>query len=153
MHQTLTQEDFQNCRRIDDGESELNIRFPGSSAEDGDGLTKTSTSLSSSRGGKEIRSITLSSSCTICLSEYELGDEVVRSPNDRCSHVFHLDCILAWLSLPLRDGGSCPCCREPFAVVVVVDPPLKVAAAKAVRLRIGVGGGHWRRRISAARLP
>ena len=143
MHQTLTQEDFQNCRRIDDGESELNIRFPGSSAEDGDGLTKTSTSLSSSRGGKEIRSITLSSSCTICLSEYELGDEVVRSLNDHCSHVFHLDCILMWLSLPhmsQRGGRSCPCCRQPFAIVVVVDPPPDYGSGGSVEAMDRIGG-------------
>ena len=105
-------------------------------------MTTTSmSSLLSSRGGKDIRPITLSSSCAVCLSEYELGDEVVCSPNNRCLHMFHLNCILAWLSLPLRDGGSCPCCREPFAVVVVVDPPPEGGGGESGETVDG--GGGW----------
>jgi hypothetical protein len=45
--------------------------------------------------------------CPICLRNFELEEEVVRSTS--CKHVFHQDCLVMWLH---RGSPSCPCCRE-----------------------------------------
>ena len=82
-----------------------------------------------------------------------LPSHLIATPNNCCSHVFHLDCILAWLSLPHWDGDRTHSVASRTMSSLLLILPLKVAAAKAVRLRRGVGGGYWRRRISAARLP
>lgn len=42
--------------------------------------------------------------CTICLAEYEEGDELRRMP---CSHRFHESCVGQWLTR----HGTCPVCR------------------------------------------
>ena len=34
--------------------------------------------------------------CNICIVEFEVGDEIAWSPNLKCSHAFHKDCILDW---------------------------------------------------------
>ena len=49
--------------------------------------------------------------CSICLSDYEVGDLVCWSRNKECTHAFHKDCIVDWL---LRNQ-NCPCCRLPYA--------------------------------------
>ena len=48
--------------------------------------------------------------CTICLSEFEVDEDVRRLP---CMHLFHVECVDQWLSQNKR----CPICR---LVVVVV---------------------------------
>jgi hypothetical protein len=35
--------------------------------------------------------------CPICMEGLELGDAVSWSPNEKCSHVFHHECIKEWL--------------------------------------------------------
>jgi len=55
--------------------------------------------------------------CSICLCEYTLGSDIVRSSNPQCDHVFHTNCIEQWL-MKQRDGPLCPCCRRDF----VIDP-------------------------------
>ncbi|KAL7553042.1 hypothetical protein ACHAWF_016286 [Thalassiosira exigua] len=52
----------------------------------------------------------LSPTCAICMTDYEPGHVIVRSP--RCPHAFHQECILDWLS---RDEHTdCPTCRSVF---------------------------------------
>ncbi|KAG8045673.1 hypothetical protein GUJ93_ZPchr0008g12422 [Zizania palustris] len=43
--------------------------------------------------------------CAVCLSELADGDKVRRLPN--CGHVFHVECVDAWL----RSRTTCPLCR------------------------------------------
>eukprot|EP00571_Detonula_confervacea_P006762 CAMPEP_0172315630 /NCGR_PEP_ID=MMETSP1058-20130122/25814_1 /TAXON_ID=83371 /ORGANISM="Detonula confervacea, Strain CCMP 353" /LENGTH=271 /DNA_ID=CAMNT_0013029749 /DNA_START=57 /DNA_END=872 /DNA_ORIENTATION=+ len=50
-----------------------------------------------------------SNECAICMVEYDIGDVVIHSKN--CSHAFHQDCILDWVS---RDNRDCPSCRAIF---------------------------------------
>jgi hypothetical protein len=46
--------------------------------------------------GIEDDSRDLGTTCDICILEFEVGDEVAWSPNMKCSHSFHKDCILDW---------------------------------------------------------
>jgi hypothetical protein len=55
--------------------------------------------------------------CTICLSTYKVGSDVVWSSNADCDHAFHHECIEKWL-MKQREGPLCPCCRRDF----IVDP-------------------------------
>ena len=55
--------------------------------------------------------------CSICLTDYVVGSDVVWSSNPRCFHVFHTSCIEKWL-MKQREGPLCPCCRNEF----VIDP-------------------------------
>ena len=70
--------------------------------------------------------LNVSNTCAICLSPYEQGDCIVYSPRHPskdgkhdnvlvpyCRHVFHMDCMLAWL---MRKGSeaTCPICRNQF---------------------------------------
>eukprot|EP00574_Skeletonema_japonicum_P000675 CAMPEP_0201738874 /NCGR_PEP_ID=MMETSP0593-20130828/45481_1 /ASSEMBLY_ACC=CAM_ASM_000672 /TAXON_ID=267983 /ORGANISM="Skeletonema japonicum, Strain CCMP2506" /LENGTH=301 /DNA_ID=CAMNT_0048233105 /DNA_START=96 /DNA_END=1001 /DNA_ORIENTATION=- len=73
--------------------------------------------------------------CAICLSEYEKCDRVCWSSNIECSHVFHEDCVLQWLTssgkkrsmsqhftehptdAELLKNEFCPCCRQDFICV------------------------------------
>jgi hypothetical protein len=48
--------------------------------------------------------------CAICLSEYEDGDEISWSHNPNCPHFFHRTCIAEWL----LSHEECPCCRFDF---------------------------------------
>lgn len=59
--------------------------------------------------------------CTICLSGYTPGSDIVWSSNRQCEHVFHTDCMVQWLTKQQRpgtEGPICPCCRRDF----IVDP-------------------------------
>ncbi|KAK8966467.1 E3 ubiquitin-protein ligase ATL31 [Platanthera guangdongensis] len=49
--------------------------------------------------------------CAICLNEFEDDDTIRLLP--KCDHVFHQDCIDAWLSKHV----TCPVCRTNYAVV------------------------------------
>jgi len=51
--------------------------------------------------------------CSICLSDYEVGDIVCWSSNKDCRHAFHKECIMDWV---IRNQ-NCPCCRLPYVEI------------------------------------
>jgi len=54
-------------------------------------------------------------SCSICLVDYAVGDEIRRSV--ACDHVYHASCCQSFLSMK----RECPCCRRPFVNVIAAD--------------------------------
>jgi len=62
------------------------------------------------------------SSCSICIDEYDVGDEYFAA--SKCSHIFHSDCILLWL----EKHYECPVCREQL-----VDPNEVASEVQLVR--------------------
>lgn len=65
------------------------------------------TKPSSSNGDEEPH-------CSICLGEYEEGEELCTLP---CGHVYHSDCIGSWCSNHTR----CPLCNTDLEAVTVVE--------------------------------
>lgn len=45
-------------------------------------------------------------SCNICLSNYDINDNLIKLP---CNHYFHKDCISNWLC---KENVNCPICRK-----------------------------------------
>ncbi|KAK7312045.1 hypothetical protein RJT34_10598 [Clitoria ternatea] len=58
--------------------------------------------------------------CAVCLSEFQDSDNIRLLPE--CHHVFHTDCIDAWLP----DHMSCPVCRAKLTPDSVVDVAIPV---------------------------
>lgn len=56
--------------------------------------------------------------CSICLMDYEEGDTVIWATRKACTHAFHDDCILTWLS---KGKKRCPYCRHFFVPGLSVD--------------------------------
>jgi len=44
--------------------------------------------------------------CSVCLEDFDCGEKVRMLP---CSHLYHLDCILPWLT---ERQGVCPLCKQ-----------------------------------------
>ncbi|RYE16412.1 MAG: E3 ubiquitin protein ligase [Sphingobacteriaceae bacterium] len=49
---------------------------------------------------------TTNQKCSVCLCEYQLGEQLTRLP--QCQHLFHRECVKHWLTQYKR---SCPNCR------------------------------------------
>lgn len=50
------------------------------------------------------------STCDICLMDLEVNDEICWSPNDKCLHCFHKECMVNWL----MRNPQCPVCRRDY---------------------------------------
>jgi hypothetical protein len=50
------------------------------------------------------------STCSICMQNYDVGDDICWSMNDTCKHCFHVSCITPWL----MKHDDCPLCRENY---------------------------------------
>jgi len=48
--------------------------------------------------------------CAICIQKYKDGDDICWSRNDKCHHVYHLNCMVEWL----MRHDDCPMCRQLF---------------------------------------
>ncbi|KAG0535959.1 hypothetical protein BDA96_03G022700 [Sorghum bicolor] len=80
--------------------------------------------------------------CAVCLSELADGEKVRALPD--CGHVFHVDCVDAWL----RSRTTCPVCRaevRPKATAGIdarpSPPPALIGAAGATLVVTVEGGG------------
>jgi E3 ubiquitin-protein ligase ATL41 len=79
--------------------------------------------------------------CAVCLSELADGEKVRALPG--CGHVFHVDCVDAWL----RSRTTCPVCRaevRPKATTADTRPapaPVLIGAAGATLVVTVEGGG------------
>ncbi|KAK5686985.1 hypothetical protein LTS10_001121 [Elasticomyces elasticus] len=49
--------------------------------------------------------------CTVCVSNFEVAEEVVTLP---CTHLFHIECLSSWMV----QGHECPNCRYKLAATV-----------------------------------
>jgi hypothetical protein len=78
--------------------------------------------LSADFGDNEVLAIE-ELACTICLIEYQHGDEIQRNgfsdTSKSCDHIFHPECITTWIRTSCN--AECPCCRRPFLVPI---PPV-----------------------------
>jgi hypothetical protein len=85
---------------------------------------ETGTSLSS-ENPKAPFTYTISTTCSICIEEFEEGEKVRLLP--RCGHGFHTECILPWLT---NRQGCCPFCKT--AVLESLDEELQDASEENV---------------------
>jgi hypothetical protein len=74
----------------------------------------------SKNGGRSIPAV-----CTICLCPYESGEHVSWSPDVKCQHAFHKDCIISWLAK--KDEPKCPICRQDFCRLTEVPAMVQSA--------------------------
>eukprot|EP00567_Pseudictyota_dubia_P016607 CAMPEP_0197452328 /NCGR_PEP_ID=MMETSP1175-20131217/31782_1 /TAXON_ID=1003142 /ORGANISM="Triceratium dubium, Strain CCMP147" /LENGTH=410 /DNA_ID=CAMNT_0042985309 /DNA_START=361 /DNA_END=1593 /DNA_ORIENTATION=- len=79
---------------------------------DGDIATRVRVPLPGRRSTEQSCDRFVSCHCAICLGMYQKGSSIVWSSNRDCPHVFHEECIAAWLMT--RQSALCPCCRQPF---------------------------------------
>eukprot|EP00978_Attheya_sp_CCMP212_P016629 scaffold43737_cov44-Attheya_sp.AAC.1 len=70
--------------------------------------------------------------CAVCLSAYEVDDNVVWSCNPMCQHAFHQECVLEWL-IKMQDGTPCPCCRQEFTDLASQEETPKDVEGSSVR--------------------
>lgn len=80
-------------------------------------------------GGGGSTSGDAASDCAVCLSELADGEKVRALPS--CGHVFHVECVDAWL----RSRTTCPVCRAE-----VVAPPSPKGTAVGEPAMFGAGG-------------
>jgi len=48
--------------------------------------------------------------CSICFDEFDAKENITMSRNTKCCHIFHSDCIMAWL----EGHNNCPICRRVY---------------------------------------
>lgn len=58
--------------------------------------------------------------CAICLESYQENDSVSYSRHKNCTHAFHTECIMNWLTCD-QYRNDCPCCRSQYVHVCVVE--------------------------------
>jgi hypothetical protein len=86
----------QQTHKVDGNhEAEINLEDSGTSMQ----------SMPPCRGVRHV-----DGQCALCIDNYEEGDEVTWSDLD-CTHAFHKECILQWLS---KGKKRCPVCRHWF---------------------------------------
>jgi len=87
----LTPEDYELLLRLDEAVEKKTVK------------QETLTTLMEKLIDNEAQ---LSEVCTVCMFNYEMGDNVKCLP---CNHFFHVDCIIPYLS---SYGQACPVCKS-----------------------------------------
>ncbi len=59
---------------------------------------------------KKSKALHCNSTCSICLEDFELKEELRVLP---CGHLFHTECIVPWLT---TRAANCPLCKEEFVI-------------------------------------
>jgi hypothetical protein len=97
LFREITPEDYEMLLRLD-----ATVAKPSAAAADAVVATVEKLPLLSEEDFKD-------SSCAVCLTMFEVGDEVPLLP---CQHHFHRSCLARWLAE--RPGRpTCPlCCKE-----------------------------------------
>ncbi|KAK5728081.1 hypothetical protein LTR17_012180 [Elasticomyces elasticus] len=74
--------------------------------------------------------------CTVCVSNFEVAEEVVTLP---CTHLFHIECLSSWMV----QGHECPNCRYKLAAAVDDEDAHTVAQTDAEEMGglVGTGDG------------
>lgn len=75
---------------------------------------------------EEAPDIDIRCSCSICLGEFTLGEEICSSINEKCTHIFHKECIISWL----MSHDECPMCRQKYIEIAVPDDLTKKTAER-----------------------
>ncbi|CAD6341414.1 unnamed protein product [Miscanthus lutarioriparius] len=96
-------------------------------ADGGGGGGDGSSSASGSAAGT-----TSAADCAVCLSELADGEKVRALPG--CGHVFHVDCVDAWL----RSRNTCPVCRAEVRPKATAGADARPSPPPAL---IGAAGG------------
>ncbi|KAK4949254.1 hypothetical protein LTR10_011870 [Elasticomyces elasticus] len=65
--------------------------------------------------------------CTVCVSNFEVSEEVVTMP---CAHLFHIECLSSWMV----QGHECPNCRYKLAAAVDDEDAHTVAQTGAGKM-------------------
>jgi len=90
LNRDLTPEDYELLLRLDEAVEKKTVK------------QETLTTLAERKIEDEVL---LSEICTVCMFNYEMGDNVKELP---CRHFFHVDCIVPYLS---SYGQACPVCK------------------------------------------
>mmetsp|Transcript_31247 Transcript_31247/g.47893 ORF Transcript_31247/g.47893 Transcript_31247/m.47893 type:complete len:159 (-) Transcript_31247:511-987(-) len=71
-------------------------------------IKPTGSEICAAKFAHSLVDLTENEDCVICLETWRHGDSVQISRY--CSHIFHSDCIAAWL----KESRECPSCRKLF---------------------------------------
>jgi hypothetical protein len=91
-------------RHTDSAPAQQKLQVPQGKQSEPVGSETSSTMSSSSMQHDGLSDQEEEPSCTVCLCEYECGDEIRRLP---CGHDFHQACIDKWMT----QHTTCPICR------------------------------------------
>jgi len=75
--------------------------------------SKDSTSSPKKETQPKPKNILENRECPICWEPYQVGQQICWSPNKRCTHAFHADCMILWL----MKKDDCPMCRSNYLLV------------------------------------
>jgi len=86
--------------------------------------------ISMSMAGKAVPAqAVIRGECVICFDDMEVGDFIVWSESTACRHVFHKECMVAFLAHKRRMKkqtkmeAPCPTCRQHYVTVIEPPPP------------------------------